>query len=727
MIARTLVLLACAVSAASAQIFPPAPLADRVNPVGVAWNLDETILDGADISARLATDPRISDFEFRPAFIPIPGSNDSFFSYSTTNYFATEIGNTGPFSASGLKRFGPGPAPTVIAALQAQNYRPVDIEYRRELTYSGGSLPPVLMALAVPNTGANQADWSINIDVGRTTIENLRFTFPTSFRPLDIELSDAFRDSNDDPVFLYAVLAVENSSAAPTGGVNWRVEWDRTASNIAFSQLFNEVGQIGDLEPIDFTQGSDPLYDVIYLDWQGQTRYSQIGIIEPDDLPNQTDYFTGTTSQPRPFQNLPQATAGFRVVDAEYFWVAFDSDAFRRAQAVLLDAPTGLQRRVRDELGAVAVEIPRISNFFSGLDIKPVGEPRIPGIHADKLLKNTGFFAPSGGPSTPLHFLYIAAYAYLNDDPALTEQQLNTCDPSACPPPTTTCNPQLLTVAQIVDRMLSLSDNSAAKTLLDERYTEPALETFIESIVNTGLFNPNLIQDSGCTVDLQLDDATDLIEQIIDGTIISGQPREDLIAALFTPPSSSLQAAFDAVVNDEALQTDLTQQEINDFIANATIRSRVLVSNAIYSVGSTNTPTLRVLHTVWASVPECGSGNLPELNEFVISAYVETDSLDPNSLDAAIAEALRDSIADGLADWQDCADTGCNAADLSSPLSPGVPDGVLTGADFFEFLSRFQAGDLSVDFSSPLNPGTPDGVLTGADFFEFLSLFAAGC
>ena len=69
----------------------------------------------------------------------------------------------------------------------------------------------------------------------------------------------------------------------------------------------------------------------------------------------------------------------------------------------------------------------------------------------------------------------------------------------------------------------------------------------------------------------------------------------------------------------------------------------------------------------------------------------------------------------------------CSPADLSSGINPGTPDGILTGADFFEFLSRFQAGDLSVDFSSPLNPGVPDGVLTGADFFQFLNLFSQGC
>lgn len=69
----------------------------------------------------------------------------------------------------------------------------------------------------------------------------------------------------------------------------------------------------------------------------------------------------------------------------------------------------------------------------------------------------------------------------------------------------------------------------------------------------------------------------------------------------------------------------------------------------------------------------------------------------------------------------------CCLADLSSAADPGVPDGQLTGADFFEFLNLFSAGDLAVDFSSPTMPGVPDGALTGADFFEFLSLFSAGC
>ena len=66
-------------------------------------------------------------------------------------------------------------------------------------------------------------------------------------------------------------------------------------------------------------------------------------------------------------------------------------------------------------------------------------------------------------------------------------------------------------------------------------------------------------------------------------------------------------------------------------------------------------------------------------------------------------------------------------ADLSSPASPGQPDGVLTGADFFAFLGLFQTGSPQADLSSPTQPGVPDGAFTGADFFEFLTLFSQGC
>lgn len=65
--------------------------------------------------------------------------------------------------------------------------------------------------------------------------------------------------------------------------------------------------------------------------------------------------------------------------------------------------------------------------------------------------------------------------------------------------------------------------------------------------------------------------------------------------------------------------------------------------------------------------------------------------------------------------------------DISGPVNIGEPDGNLTGADFFEFLTRFSTGDLRADYSSAGTPGVPDGNLTGADFFFYLTAFQNGC
>jgi len=71
----------------------------------------------------------------------------------------------------------------------------------------------------------------------------------------------------------------------------------------------------------------------------------------------------------------------------------------------------------------------------------------------------------------------------------------------------------------------------------------------------------------------------------------------------------------------------------------------------------------------------------------------------------------------------------------TDPNSPdyGVPDGLVDANDFFYFLDRFAAGDLSVaDLTGSSDPnssdyGVPDGTLDANDFFFYLSLFAAGC
>ena len=78
-----------------------------------------------------------------------------------------------------------------------------------------------------------------------------------------------------------------------------------------------------------------------------------------------------------------------------------------------------------------------------------------------------------------------------------------------------------------------------------------------------------------------------------------------------------------------------------------------------------------------------------------------------------------DPVLDAITDWP-AGEPSCCLPDLNN-------DNVLTGADFFEFLGRFSANDLSIDFASAASPTTPDGLLTGADFFRFLELFTLGC
>ena len=97
-------------------------------------------------------------------------------------------------------------------------------------------------------------------------------------------------------------------------------------------------------------------------------------------------------------------------------------------------------------------------------------------------------------------------------------------------------------------------------------------------------------------------------------------------------------------------------------------------------------------------------------------------------------------------DPQDCGGMdpgpqGCNPADLNdatafSPASPvfGIPDGILSPADFAAFVTFFNSNDLRADLNdaaafSPASPtfGIPDGILSPADFAAFVAYFNAGC
>ena len=100
------------------------------------------------------------------------------------------------------------------------------------------------------------------------------------------------------------------------------------------------------------------------------------------------------------------------------------------------------------------------------------------------------------------------------------------------------------------------------------------------------------------------------------------------------------------------------------------------------------------------------------------------------------------NVANNIARWRPCdLPEPCNPADINfasatTPAAPGwgVPDGILSAADFSAFVSFFQSGDLRADLNTatagnPAAPGwgVPDGVVSPSDFSAFVFFFQQGC
>ena len=170
--------------------------------------------------------------------------------------------------------------------------------------------------------------------------------------------------------------------------------------------------------------------------------------------------------------------------------------------AARIAAENGEARALAFDMGGTTAKLtliddmaPQYARFFEVARayrfLKGSGLPlRIPVIDMVEIGADTEFpgVHPQGRPATlssavetsiPAHMPILAAYAVLNDDLDLTEQQLFTCDPSACPPPTTICDPELFTVRQLLERMRDLQDYSSAQTLIEERYLAVNIDSFI--------------------------------------------------------------------------------------------------------------------------------------------------------------------------------------------------------------------------------------------------------
>ncbi len=698
---------------ATAQPILPAPDGDRTNPNYVPWQIDETGIDAVTFDQRRAGDPRITDFEFVPALQDTANGFPTN-SYDPNLYYTIEIENTGQYANSEIVRVGPGVPSVVVQALRDQNLRPIDMEMRPEYfdSFFNSAVPARMMVTAVPN-GTNPIEWDILLDRTPNEVDSLSLTQNPSLRPVDIEYSGQVQRGLFE-FRGYAVLAVENEPGGQLGEFDWDIKWNVTDFAIAAFQT-EQIGRLVDFEihQLRYATGGEPRYDAILYDWQGQPRYSQLANLPGqlgDLFDSQTDFFepgliAGYT------ELIPAFTAGFRPIDVEYTWAETGFTSLETwANAAVVDAPTGLQKRVREALDAEAVNTARNSNEYSGLDIKQIGGERLHGIHPGLWVGGNKLIG--GKDSPPAFFPFLAAYAYLFDDIALTEQQLDTCTPTACPVPAGVCNPQLFTVEQLVNRVLDLGDYSAAATLVEERYTLPNVTAWIDS--HLGPFgSPSdpeafTVSTNLCHSQFRLSQISDFVELIADGTLATGQLQTDILSTLFDD-SASLRAQIGAVIDTQAAETDLTPSQIEQFKQAVVVRHRTLSRDAMYL---NVTPTLRVLSMNLLSVPVCGSGGVVVTQDFAITAFVETDQLDPSAPDAAVAAALTDAIANALDGWEDCTSEPC-LADVNN-------DGMLSPTDFTAWIGAYNA-------SAPECDQNGDGMCTPTDFSAWIGNYNAGC
>lgn len=712
-----LALLASLAAIAPTALGNPDLTTHRTSPAHVPWEIAEPAVSLPDFAQKLSAGRRPADFEF-PYFY-----TSNWVDISSLSYNSIDVENTVPYEIDGLRVVGPAPAATVIQALNLNNLRPIDIEY------NGFNNPPQITAVAVPNEGDNFAQWYIDTEATQASIQAMPDGFPFQYRPVDIEYT-GFND-NDEPT--YAIIAVLNAGFAATGSTDWWARFDMTQSEILFFQ--QTFGRILDLEIQSGRDADDPRWDAIFIPWdEDRPVYNHVASLasptysDParrNNIPRDfTDDFDPAVNDFR--FDLPGLTAGFRLTDIEYYYIVDSGfgtvDAFIKTEGTFVDAATRLQFFARDVFDDAATIRPLQSSERCGFHMSAIGaDTEIPGVHADGKRVQGNVNVPFG---VPAHMPFLTAYAVLNDDLDLTEQQLFTCDPSACPPPTTICDPELFTIRELLERMRDLQDYSSAQTLIEERYLAENINPFIKSIADPDCnFNCPALVDFGipsgsgryCDATVTLEQLTALIEAMTDGTLGGAQSRDDFLAYMFVPAPAPVNAEIDAVIDDEALEYDLTPAQIQDFKDATTRLWRELALDTTASFGEqNNVPVTRRATFAFVGVPFYDDQtDTVSLREFSINTYLESEADDASPLHTITAEALRDPIADALDAWTNRPE-GCNAADLAAPF------GLHDLADIVAFVTAFSAQDPAADL-------VPDGLFDLADVVAFATAFSDGC
>ena len=232
--------------------------------------------------------------------------------------------------------------------------------------------------------------------------------------------------------------------------------------------------------------------------------------------------------------------------------------------------------------------------------------------------------------------------------------------------------------------------------------------------------------ESGFSIDALAVGGARLADHLADGPFMT----DDLLADYLALSGSPNVIAIKLGANDGAFTTDWRDDMIElidrydalstaspEFVLIApygTLNSishenALIAAGFLHGIATAGTPSVDASRIAFV--------NLPGILGGPIDQGLLTDTIHPTPAGIDHLAALI---------WSRIVENDC-PADISSAPAPGVPDGALTGSDFFEFLGRFAAGDMRADFGSAGDPLAPDGALTGSDFFSFLDLFSQGC
>lgn len=208
------------------------------------------------------------------------------------------------------------------------------------------------------------------------------------------------------------------------------------------------------------------------------------------------------------------------------------------------------------------------------------------------------------------------------------------------------------TMATLLERMLTLSDNAATRAIVDNF---GGFAPFNAEATAVGMTGTDLNSYIGCgppTNTMTLADAAKLYESIANGTALKTATRSTLYASMPTDDPVSITAGFAgaltaalAIVDAEAPAFGLTAAQIAQFKTELHLHYK---AGGFTWNGSSDASITGI-----AVVPSC-AGSSQSTTSYVWGVFVNGDTTNSNTFGNAQSEPLREPIRAALSGWAAC-------------------------------------------------------------------------